>query len=54
MNKLKGATVMMSVGKYGGFYCHSGRLCLGWVAFTFLPMDIDDALVLLLEAEDKR
>jgi len=40
-------TFMISVGKYGGFYWHrkyTFRLCLGWVAFTFVPADIDDVL----------
>lgn len=50
--EVKGATFVISFGEYGGFYCNSGRLCLGWVAFTFLPFDIDDVLGMLLE--DKR
>jgi len=37
-------TLMVSFGKYGGFYCHSGRLCLGWFAITFLTVDIDVVL----------
>jgi len=38
------ACFVISIGKYGGFYWHKGaslRLCLGWVAFTFLPVDGD-------------
>ena len=36
---------IFSIGKYGGFY-HlvsktSIRLCLGWVAFTILFVDVD-------------
>lgn len=42
-------TFMFSIGAWGGFYCHSGRLCLGWVALTYLPLDIDDVLALLPE-----
>lgn len=37
----------MSWGNYGGFYFHNKytkRLCLGWVAFTFIPDDIDEIL----------
>lgn len=35
-------TLMISFGKYGGFYFHRGyswRLCLGWMALTFIPED---------------
>jgi hypothetical protein len=37
-------TFIISCGKkYGGFYVwHKGiskRLCLGWIAFTYVPMD---------------
>lgn len=42
-------TFMISFGANGGFYCHSGRLCLWRVAFTYLPFDIDDVLAKLLE-----
>lgn len=37
-------TFAISIGKYGGFYWrhdYTTRLCLGWVAFTFYPFDID-------------
>ncbi len=37
---------IVSFGKYGGFYFrrdYATRLCLGWLALTFLPCDIDDA-----------
>ena len=44
-------TLMISFGKYGGFYCHNGRLCLGWVAFTFLSFDIDVLLEEIVSAE---
>ena len=40
-------TFMLSVGRWGGFYWHRAfgiRLCLGWVALTWLPVDIDDWL----------
>lgn len=38
-------TFSISIGRWGGFYWHrdyTARLCLGWVAFTFFPFDIDD------------
>lgn len=38
---------IISLGKWGGIYWYSGfgwRLCLGWIAITFLPMDYDDFL----------
>jgi hypothetical protein len=37
-------TIIINVGKWGGIYCTAGRLCLGWIAFTFLPFDIDPVL----------
>ena len=38
-------SLIISFGKYGGFYLKKGyciRLCLGWVALTYLPQDIDN------------
>gem|GEM_PF-5994732 len=35
---------LISIGRWGGIYWSSGytkRLCLGWIAFTFIPMDDD-------------
>ncbi len=45
-------TFMISIGRYGGFYMHSGRLCLGWVAFTYLAFDIDDYFAAKLGKEE--
>lgn len=39
-----GYGLMISIGPYGGFYFARGwskRLCLGWIAFTFIPVDGD-------------
>ena len=39
-----GGTIALSWGKYGGFYLYRGfskRLCLGWIALTYVPQDID-------------
>jgi hypothetical protein len=40
----RGGTLALSWGRYGGFYLHRYRLCLGWVALTFLPIDLDEIL----------
>jgi hypothetical protein len=37
-------SIILSWGRYGGFYCHSGRLCLGWVAVTVIGREIDDVI----------
>lgn len=40
-------TFAINIGKYGGFYWRrdfTTRLCLGWIAFTFFPFDIDNHL----------
>lgn len=37
-------TFTISIGKYGGFYWQRGfatRLCLGFVAITIWPFDVD-------------
>lgn len=39
--------LMISVGTWGGIYAHWGwskRVCLGWVAITWLPVDGDEVL----------
>lgn len=39
--------IVISIGKWGGIYWYRGfglRLCLGWIAFTILPVDGDDLL----------
>jgi len=41
---MKGWTLAVSYGSYGGFYWFNGystRICLGWIAFTFIPKDFD-------------
>lgn len=40
-------TICLSIGRWGGVYFHRGwtlRLCLGWVAITLIPVDIDELL----------
>lgn len=37
-------TLAISFGPWGGFYRHWGytkHICLGWVAITYLPVDLD-------------
>jgi hypothetical protein len=45
---------MINVGAWGGIYCRNNRLCLGWVAFTFFPFDIDPLLERLTKEEGKK
>jgi len=37
-------TFFVNIGKWGGFYCNNGRVCIGFIAFTFLPFDIDTCI----------
>jgi hypothetical protein len=40
-------SIILSFGKWGGVYVSRGyswRICLGWMAITFIPRDIDDVL----------
>lgn len=46
------ASLTITVGQYGGFYWRRGfttRLCLGWVAFTWYPFDLDVLLSWLMK-----
>jgi hypothetical protein len=48
-------TIWLSIGRYGGFYVSKGymfRICLGWIAITFAPFDVDE--VLLREIDKNR
>lgn len=48
-------TFAISFGKWGGFYIITGwtwRVCLGWMALTILPMDLDVLLGRLVGMED--
>ena len=38
-------SVILSFGKFGGFYIYHGfsfRVCLGWIALTIIPVDVDE------------
>jgi len=44
---MKKGNISVSWGGYGGFYIHIGfakRICLGWVAVSFMPLEIDDLI----------
>jgi hypothetical protein len=44
-------TLALSWGTYGGFYICRWRICLGWVALTFLPgWEIDTMMRATAEA----
>lgn len=48
----RGGTISLSWGKYGGFYLKKGyttRICLGWVAITYFPEDLDNILARALK-----
>jgi len=49
---MKGSLIF-SWGKYGGFYYKKGksstRICLGYIAITYMPEDIDDVFKRLLQ-----
>ncbi len=45
MKKKTGGSFCISWGRYGGFYIYNNytiRICLGWLAFTYFPDDIDE------------
>jgi hypothetical protein len=47
-------TIVCNIGAYGGFSIHRGnttRLCLGWLAITVIPVDLDNVLSRLARIE---
>lgn len=41
----RSGTIALSSGRYGGFYLHRHRVCLGRVALTYCPaVEIDDLM----------
>lgn len=43
----EGMTLALTIGPWGGFYWHWGftkRICLGYVALTYIPIDLDSIL----------
>lgn len=50
-------SIIINFGKWGGVYfshVYSWRLCLGWVAITVMPRDLDEVVTLLLDKVDGR
>lgn len=39
---MSGGTVAVSWGRFGGFYITRWRVCLGWVAITYVRVELDD------------
>jgi len=37
-------TLAISWGRYGGFYLHRQRVCLGWMALTYINVELDDLM----------
>lgn len=49
-------SISLSIGRWGGFYLHRGytvRLCLGWVAFTWYPFDLDDYFQKTMDVKER-
>lgn len=41
----RAGTIALSWGPWGGFYLNRWhRLCLGWVALTYVPIEVDDMM----------
>ena len=43
INGMRG-TLALSWGPWGGIYVCRGRLCLGWLAITYVPVEIDELM----------
>ena len=46
--KNKGASLTLVIGAYGGFHLRYNKgsmgICLGWIALTFYPYDLENAM----------
>ena len=50
-------TLALSWGLWGGFYASGGygwRLCIGWVALTYLPIELDDMARAYVQVEEAK
>jgi hypothetical protein len=50
-------TLAISWGPWGGFYARRGfvkRACLGWVAVTYVPVELDDMMEAWRERAERR
>lgn len=48
---MKQGSIVFSWGGYGGFYItnkFTKRICLGWIAFTYIPLDFDTYAEIML------
>lgn len=46
-------TLALSWGAYGGFYVHRHRLCLGWVALTYVPgVEVEEMMRAYLDCDE--
>jgi hypothetical protein len=50
----RGFFIALSVGAWGGFYCHGRRVCLGWVAVTWRGVEMDDVIAAGLDRLEGR
>jgi hypothetical protein len=41
---VNGGTIAVSWGRYGGFYITRWRVCLGWLALTYVAVEMDDLM----------
>ncbi len=47
-------TLALSWGAYGGFYLHSHRICLGWVALTLIPdVEVESLMEAYIEKQEQ-
>jgi hypothetical protein len=37
-------TLTLSWGAWGGFYLCRHRVCLGWVAITYVPVEVEELM----------
>ena len=54
-DQARGHTLMIGVGSWGGVYFYRGfttRLCLGWLAITYIPLD-DSWIAVTFEYDGK-
>lgn len=54
LSERRGGTVSVSWGSYGGFYLHRHRVCLGWIALTYTPVDLDALMRAYVELHEQK
>lgn len=53
MKGIRGVSFLIAVGSYGGFYVTRERLCLGWIALTYFPYDLENVMNQWLEERNQ-